>query len=98
MNRGIVLKYHGGQKYTTDAYSAAVIKDLCGRAGVPYQVFTNKSNKIGGSTLGNISQAHVSIASADIGLPQLAMHSAVETGGVRDTEYAVKMFEEFYRE
>ncbi len=98
MNRGIVLKYHGAQKYTTDAFSAARIRDLCKRAEVPCQVFTNKSNKIGGSTLGNISQAHISIASADIGLPQLAMHSAVETGGVRDTEYAVKMFGEFYRE
>ena len=40
MNQGIVIKYHGGQKYTTDAVSAAVFKELCGRAGVPFQTFT----------------------------------------------------------
>lgn len=98
LNGGIVIKYHGGQKYTTDAISAARMKDLCRRAGVPYQVYANRSDIIGGSTLGNISTAHVSVCSVDIGLPQLAMHSAVETGGASDTEYAVKAFREFYRE
>lgn len=98
LNGGIVIKYHGGQKYTTDAISAARMKDLCRRAGVPYQVYANRSDIIGGSTLGNISTAHVSVSSVDIGLPQLAMHSAVETGGASDTEYAVKAFREFYRE
>lgn len=96
LNGGIVIKYHGGQKYTTDGFSAAKIKSLCKMAKVPYQIYTNKSNKAGGSTLGNISEAHLSMPSADIGLPQLAMHSAVETGGVKDVEYAVKMMKALY--
>ena len=65
-------------------------------ADVPCQTYTNRSDIAGGSTLGNISTAHVSVPSVDIGLPQLAMHSAVETGGTLDTEYAVKMFKVFY--
>lgn len=98
LNGGIVIKYHGSQKYTTDAVSAAKMKELCERAGVPFQTYANRSDIPGGSTLGNISTAHVSVASVDIGLPQLAMHSAVETAGVRDTLYAVKALTVFYEE
>lgn len=98
LNRGIVIKYHGSQKYTTDAFSSARMKQICEKAGVPWQTYANRSDVPGGSTLGNISTAHVSVASVDIGLPQLAMHSAVETAGVRDTEYAVKAFSAFFEE
>lgn len=95
---GIVIKYHGSQRYTTDAVSAAKMKLLCETAKVPYQTYTNRSDVIGGSTLGNISTSHVSLSSVDIGLPQLAMHSAVETAGCKDTEDAVKVFAAFYAE
>lgn len=98
LNNGIVIKYHGSQKYTTDAVSAAKMKKLCEEAGVPFQTYANRSDVIGGSTLGNISTAHVSVMSVDIGLPQLAMHSAVETAGVRDTKYAIKALKQFYSE
>ncbi|MCR5753486.1 MAG: M18 family aminopeptidase [Acetatifactor sp.] len=98
LNGGIVIKYHGGQKYTTDATTTAKMKNICERAGVPWQTYTNRSDIPGGSTLGNISTAHISVASVDIGLPQLAMHSAVETAGMKDTAYAIKAFEVFYAE
>ena len=98
LNGGIVIKYHGGQKYTTDGISAAKMKDYCERAKVPYQTYANRSDIAGGSTLGNISTAHVSVSSVDIGLPQLAMHSAVETAGMMDTEYAVRALKEFWGE
>ncbi|HBA46529.1 MAG TPA: M18 family aminopeptidase [Lachnospiraceae bacterium] len=96
LNGGIVLKFQGSQKYATDAVSAAVVRTLCQEAGVPCQTYANRSDIAGGSTLGNISTAHVSVSSADIGLPQLAMHSAVETAGVKDTKYAVDMFRIFF--
>lgn len=96
LNGGIVIKYHGSQKYTTDAVSAAYMKNLCRQAEVPYQTYANRSDILGGSTLGNISTAHVSVACVDIGLPQLAMHSAVETAGLKDTAYAVKALRVFF--
>ncbi len=98
LNGGIVIKYHGGQKYTTDACTAAKIKDLCNQAGVPFQTFANRADVTGGSTLGNISSAHVSVPGVDIGLPQLSMHSAVETAGTKDTEYAIRVLQAFYSE
>lgn len=96
LNGGIVIKYHGGQRYATDAITAAQIKELCREADVPVQVYSNRSDIAGGTTLGNISVAHVSVPSVDIGLPQLAMHSALETAGSRDTAYAVRMLQTFY--
>ena len=93
-----MIKFHGSQKYATDAVSAAKMRHICGTAGVPCQTYANRSDIAGGSTLGNISTSHVSVSSVDIGLPQLAMHSAVETGGVKDTKYAVDAFQAFFGE
>lgn len=98
LNGGIVIKFHGSQRYTTDAFSAAVMKDICNRAEVPYQTYHNRSDIAGGSTLGNISTAHVSVNTVDIGLPQLAMHSACETAGAKDTEYLLRAMKCFYGE
>lgn len=95
---GIVIKYHGSQRYTTDAVSSAKMKLLCDKAKVKYQTYTNRSDVVGGSTLGNISTAHVSLSSVDVGLPQLAMHSAVETAGCKDTADAIKVFGVFFAE
>ncbi|MCM1087127.1 MAG: M18 family aminopeptidase [Muribaculaceae bacterium] len=97
LNGGIVIKYHGSQRYATDAYSAAVMKDICQRAGVPYQSYANHSDIPGGSTLGNISTAQVSVNTVDIGLAQLAMHSALETAGAKDVGYLIEGFKVFYR-
>lgn len=96
LNGGIVIKYHGSQRYATDAYSGAVMKELCNRAGVPCQTYANRSDMAGGSTLGNISTVQVSVDTVDIGLAQLAMHSALETAGARDLCYLVKALRTFY--
>lgn len=87
LNKGIVIKYSANQKYTSDAYSASVFKTICNNAHVPYQIFTNRSDMLGGSTLGNISTAQVSMKTVDVGLPQLAMHSCFETAGVYDLTF-----------
>lgn len=96
MNEGIVIKYSANQKYTTDAVSGAVFKSICERAQVPYQVFFNRSDMLGGSTLGNISNSQVALNTVDIGLPQLAMHSCYETAGSRDTAYLAKAAQVLY--
>jgi aspartyl aminopeptidase len=90
MNKGIVIKYSANQKYTTDAVSGALFRTICKKAEVPYQTFTNRSDMLGGSTLGNISQAQVALNTVDIGLPQLAMHSPYETAGTKDTAYLIE--------
>lgn len=98
INGGIVIKYQGSQRYTTDAYSAAFVQRICKREGIPCQSYANRSDIAGGSTLGNISSAHVSIPSADIGIAQLAMHSACETAGVQDTLDMIRFMKAYYKE
>ena len=96
MNEGIVVKYHAGQKYTSDGLSSAVFQQICENAGVPVQFFANRSDMGGGSTLGNLIQTQVSMCAVDIGLPQLAMHSSYETAGLKDTQYLIDACKEFY--
>ena len=71
---------------------------ICKKAGVNYQVFTNNSNIPGGSTLGNISQNHVSIPCVDIDLAQWAMHSPYESAGAEDVESMIKAVKCFFEE
>lgn len=96
MNRGIVVKFSGNQRYTSDAVSAALFRSICEKAKVPVQVFTNRSDMLGGSTLGNISGTQVAVSCVDIGLAQLAMHSSYETAGAKDLEYLVQAAKIFY--
>jgi len=96
INAGIAVKYNANQKYCTDGISAAMFKELCKEAGVSCQVYVNRSDVAGGSTLGNISNTQVALNTVDIGLPQLAMHSPYETAGVKDTCDFVKLAGVFY--
>lgn len=81
---GVVLKFNANLRYCTDGLSAAAFRSVCEKAGVNVQTYCNRADIPGGSTLGNISLGHVSVPTADIGLPQLAMHSCYETAAVAD--------------
>ena len=96
LNGGVVMKFSANQKYTTDGVAAALFREICKRADVPVQVYLNRSDVPGGSTLGNISGTQVALNTVDIGLAQLAMHSPYETGGVKDTEYMIRVMRQFY--
>ena len=93
---GPVIKFNAAQKYASDAASAAVFASLCAKAGVPCQRFVNHSDVAGGSTLGNILASSIPLRGVDMGNAILAMHSCRETGSVRDHEYCVKVFTEFF--
>ncbi len=96
MNGGVVIKYNASQRYTTDAVSAAVLREICGRAEVPVQIFANRSDMRGGTTLGNISNSQISMLAVDVGLSQLAMHSSYETAGAYDIGYMIRAMKQFY--
>ncbi len=96
LNKGVVLKFNGSQKYATDAVSAGFVRSLCRKNDIALQNYANNSNVRGGSTLGNISTAHVSVPTADIGLAQLAMHSSCETAGAYDVDELVKLARSFF--
>lgn len=93
---GVTVKYNAQQRYATDGVSDAVFRTIAERAGVHLQGYTNRADIPGGSTLGSIANTRVPIPTVDIGIPQLAMHSASETAAVSDLDDAVSVFREFY--
>lgn len=96
MNGGVVIKYNANQRYATDGVSAAVFRTVCQGAGVPVQCYANRADLPGGSTLGSIADTLLPVATVDIGLAQLAMHSAVETAGSLDPEYLRRAMAAYY--
>ena len=97
MNGGVVVKFNANQKYTTDGVSAAVFETILKRAGVPSQRYANRSDVPGGGTLGHIANAHASMNTADIGLAQLAMHSAYESAGAEDVDHMISGMRAFHQ-
>ena len=96
LNGGVVIKFNANQRYTTDGISCALFTAVCREAGAPVQVYANRSDMPGGSTLGSIATTKVSVPSVDIGLAQLAMHSCVETAGAEDLDALVKAMTCYY--
>ena len=93
---GVVVKYNANQRYTTDAISDGIFTTLTSRVGAKLQRFSNRADMVGGSTLGSISNTKVALSTVDIGLPQLAMHSATETAAVKDLADMVSVLTELY--
>ncbi len=96
MNEGIVIKHQSEQRYATDAVSGAIFARICHAAGVPTQTYLNRSDIRGGSTLGNIVVSQIPMLTLDIGLAQLAMHSAYETAGAKDVLHMINAASAFY--
>ncbi len=97
LNGGIVIKLSANRSYTSDAVSGAAFMQICEKAGVKIQRFVNRSDMRGGSTIGPISSTHVGIASVDVGIPMLAMHSVRELCGVEDNLAMFRALGEFFK-
>lgn len=97
LNGGVVLKSNAAQRYATDGMSFAVFSEICRRAQVPVQLFANRSDMPGGSTLGSISNTLVPLCTVDLGAAQLAMHAAYETAGCVDVWYLAKALQAFFQ-
>ena len=96
LNGGVVIKNNAAQKYTTDGISASIFGEICAHAGVPTQQYANRSDMPGGSTLGSIATTLTPMLSVDIGMAQLAMHSAYETAGANDIDHLINASTAFY--
>lgn len=97
MGDGVAIKLAASQAYATDATSTGVIEGICRAFDIPYKKFSNRSDVKGGSTLGSISSALLTMRTVDVGVPMLAMHSARELMGVKDQEALVRLAEEFFK-
>ena len=96
MGHGVALKIANSQSYAGDAVAAAVVKGLCRKADIPYQIFMNRSDLPGGSTLGSLLSANLPIRTMDIGIPITAMHSCRELMGAADQEALTRLIQTFF--
>ena len=86
LNGGPVVKVNASQRYASDADSAVPFLEAAERAGVPVQRFVSRSDLPCGSTIGPVTAARLGVSTVDVGVPQLAMHSARETAGALDPD------------
>ncbi len=84
LNGGPVIKHNVNQRYATDAVGAATFRLACERAGVPVQEYVHRSDLPCGSTIGPLTAAALGVPTVDVGVAQLAMHSARELTGAAD--------------
>lgn len=96
LNQGIVIKEAANMRYAADAFGRAALISVLDAAGVPHQAYANRSDIKGGTTLGNLSTAQVSVCTVDVGMPQLAMHSAWEVAGAADVKLGIDAFTAFF--
>ena len=95
LNNGLALKIACSQSYAGDAKAIAIVKGLCDEAKAKYQIYVNRSDIPGGSTVGSISSAMLPMRTIDVGLPLLAMHSARELMGANDQEQLNRLMNHF---
>lgn len=95
LNKGVALKIACSQSYAGDARAIAIVKGLCDESKANYQIYVNRSDIPGGSTVGSISSAMLPMRTMDVGLPLLAMHSARELMGANDQEQLNRLMNHF---
>ena len=93
---GPVLKIAASGSYSTDSFNGAVFAGVCEAAGVPFQKFVNRSDVRGGTTIGPVTAANLTIPVIDMGAPVIGMHSIRELASVKDNYYTVKVFTELF--
>jgi len=92
---GVVVKHNSNYANTLEC--EAYIKWICKEKNIKVQDFYSRSDMRCGSTLGNISMSHHGIKTLDIGIPMLAMHSAVETICFDDMNHLENLLFEYYK-
>lgn len=94
LNHGILIVRE--KDTATDSISSTIFKEICKKVNVPFQDYASRNDMTTGSTLSGLCIRHVSIDSIDVGIPQLAMHSANEVVGDNDPLYIYIAFKKFY--
>ncbi|MCL2458514.1 MAG: M18 family aminopeptidase [Desulfobulbus sp.] len=95
---GPVIKTNANQRYASNGLTGALFRRFCDKAGVPCQQFVMRNDLSCGSTIGPLTAAGIGVATVDVGVPQLAMHSIRETVGHLDGWYLLRALAAFFSE
>lgn len=89
---GPVVKVNTNQRYATDATTHGEFVAICDAEGIPTQVYAHRADLACGSTIGPITSSRLGIATVDVGMAQLAMHSIRELMATSDVALMVSAF------
>ena len=95
LNAGPLLKINANQRYATDGRGAALWRRICRSARIRTQEFVSNNAMPCGSTIGPLTATRLGIATIDVGIPMLSMHSARELCGVDDPAHLARAATEF---
>lgn len=95
LNSGPLLKINANQRYATDGQGAALWGRICRSAGIRTQEFVSNNAVPCGSTIGPLTATRLGIATVDVGIPMLSMHSARELAGTEDPLALTRAMEAF---
>ncbi len=98
LNGGPVIKVNANVRYASDAETTQRFQSACRSAGVPFQLYSHRTNLACGSTIGPITAARLGIRVVDVGSAQLSMHSARELGGSEDPSFLTRALGSFLSE
>ncbi len=98
LGKGICIKEASAQTYATDCEAVAILEQICRKSKTPYQKFVNRSDMRGGGTLGAIASSILPVRTVDVGVPILAMHSAVEMMAATDMEALTRLATAYFME
>lgn len=86
----------GRRRYATDSVTSFVVRELGKMAGAPTQEFVVKNDCPCGSTIGPILSERLGVRAADVGMPQLSMHSCRELMGAADLTHCYGLLRAFF--
>lgn len=95
---GVVIKQSGTQRYLSDSEATGILMQLCEKHKIPYQKQINRSDVMGGQTLGPIANAYLPMMGEDLGISMLGMHSSMETASCDDCEALIAFAKAYYQE
>jgi len=96
LGKGFCIKEACSQSYATDCEVVSIIEQICKVKDISYQKFVNRSDAMGGGTLGSIASALLPVKTVDVGIPLLAMHSAREMMAVKDQQNLVDLVTAYF--
>ena len=96
LGKGLCIKEACSQSYATDCEVVSIIEQICKAKEISYQKFVNRSDVMGGGTLGSIASALLPVKTVDIGIPLLAMHSARELMATKDQQNMVDLVTAYF--
>ncbi|MGO8693825.1 MAG: M18 family aminopeptidase [Rectinemataceae bacterium] len=98
LGAGPAIKSNANFRYATDGATEARFRLLCSDAGIGCQKYMSRADVAPGSTIGPMTAALTGIATVDIGVPLLSMHSVRETASLRDQEGMAAALTAHFRE